>query len=314
MLAGSASDYEQNYISMCGPESRRFGDGKLINLTRFLPDYLQETDIFTLTKFFEDYLNTMYSGLCGYQIQQTQLNASASELTFITPSQNLSADPRISILEKIKRLADLHDPDLIDIEYIQFFAKYLGYNVEITRNEIGGFGSFETSATICSASENEKYLRFMVSNLPNWYKIKTTNDMIRIMLYSFGLVGDIVQYYTKPVAQGGYDQNLLNWKPDDNGDLTEIPNDWFPTPHYAVKIDIDQSIKDTPDATNLLTILMTEGDKIIRAMESVRPINDVFHNLMAITTEYADVWVEAITRFSRYILVDPDGYADYWVA
>ena len=140
MLAGSASDYEQNYISMCGPESRRFGDGKLINLTRFLPDYLQETDIFTLTKFFEDYLNTMYSGLCGYQIQQTQLNASASELTFITPSQNLSADPRISILEKIKRLADLHDPDLIDIEYIQFFAKYLGYNVEITRNEIGGFG------------------------------------------------------------------------------------------------------------------------------------------------------------------------------
>ena len=126
--------------------------------------------------------------------------------------------------------------------------------------------------------------------------------MIRIMLYSFGLVGDIVQYYTKPVAQGGYDQNLLNWKPDDNGDLTEIPNDWFPTPHYAVKIDIDQSIKDNPDATNLLTILMTEGDKIIRAMESVRPINDVFHNLMAITTEYADVWVEAITRFSRYIL------------
>jgi hypothetical protein len=313
IFGGSAYSYEQDYISLCGPELRRFGECKSINLTRFLPDYLQETDVFTLTEFFENYLNEMYSGLCGFQMQQTQINASATKLTFSASTQNLSTDPRISILEKIKRLADLHDPDLIDIDYIQFFAKYLGYNVEISRNEIGGFGSFDTSTTVCSASDNEKYLRFMVSNLPNWYKIKTTNDMISVMLYSFGLIGNIAQYYTKPIAQGGYDQNLVNWKLDDDNNLATIPKDWFPTPHYSVKVDIDKSIGDNPDASNILNILMTEGDKIIRAMESVRPINDVFHNLTAITTEYIDVWAGAITRLSRYMRIESDGPADWWV-
>jgi hypothetical protein len=302
------------YISLCGPDNRRFGTCKSINLTNFLSDYLQETDVYDLVKFFEDFLNTMYSGLCGFQTVETKINTSASTLAFNTPSQNLSVDPRISILEKIKRLTDLHDPDLIDIEYIQFFAKYLGYNVEISRGEIGGFGSFETSATVCSASENEKYLRFMVANLPNWYKIKTTRDMIKVMLYSFGLVGDIVQYYTKPIAQGGYDRNFINWKPDDNDDLATIPDNWFPTPHFSVKVDIDRSIDENSDVYNILNILMASGDKIIRAIESVRPINNVFHNLTAITTEYIDLWVGAQTRFSRYIRVDPDGYADWWIS
>jgi hypothetical protein len=313
ILAGNVcSTPKTDYISLCGPDNRRFGTCKSINLTNFLSDYLQETDVYYLVQFFENFLNTMYSGLCGFQTIQTQINASASELAFTTPTQNMSADPRISILEKIKRLTDLHDPDLIDIEYIQFFAKYLGYNVEISRGEIGGFGTFETSASVCSASENDAYLRFMVSNLPNWYKIKTTRNMIKVMLYSFGLIGDIVQYYTKPVAQGGYDRNFVNFKPDDNDDLATISDDWFPTPHYAVKIDIDKSIQDNPDVYNILNILMTTGDKIIRAIESVRPINDVFHNLMAITTEYIDIWVGAQTRFSRYIRVDPEGDADWW--
>ena len=313
ILVNNTCNEKPDYINLCGPDNRRFGPCKSINLTNFLSDYLQETDVYYLVQFFENFLNTMYSGLCGFQTIQTQINTSASELTFTTPTQNMSADPRISILEKIKRLVDLHDPDLIDIEYIQFFAKYLGYNVEISRGEIGGFGTFETSATVCSASENEKYLRFMVSNLPNWYKIKTTRDMIKVMLYSFGLVGDIIQYYTKPVAQGGYDRNFINWKPDDNDDLVTIPDDWFPTPHFSVKVDIDRSIDENPDVYNILNILMTTGDKIIRAIESVRPINDVFHNLTAITTEYIDIWVGAQTRFSRYIRVDPEGDADWWV-
>lgn len=313
ILVGDICKTKPEYVSLCGPDNRRFGSCKSINLTNFLSDYLQETDVYDLVKFFEDFLNTMYSGLCGFQTVETNLNASATQLAFSTPAQNLSTDPRISILEKIKRLTELHDPDLIDIEYIQFFAKYLGYNVEISRGEIGGFGSFETSATVCSASENEKYLRFMVANLPNWYKIKTTRDMIKVMLYSFGLVGDIIQYYTKPIAQGGYDRNFVNWKPDDNDDLATIPNNWFPTPHFSVKIDLDRSIEENPDVYNILNILMNTGDKIIRAIESVRPINTIFHNLTAITTEYIDIWVGAQTRFSRYIHVDPDGYADWWV-
>ena len=35
----------------------------------------------------------------------------------------------------------------------------------------------------------DKYLRFIISNLPTWYKIKTTRNSIRIMLFSFGIIG-----------------------------------------------------------------------------------------------------------------------------
>lgn len=310
ILEGSTSVEKGAYITVCGPETRRIGPCKNINLTKFLPDYLQETDIFILTQFFEDFLNTMYSGLCGFQIIESATSAtSATTLQYAVPSQNLSEDPRISILEKIKRLTDFHDPDLIDAQYLQFFADYLGYNVKITRNEIGGFGTFDVGNTVCSAADSEKYLRFTISELPHWYKIKTTRDMIRVMLYSFGLIGDIIQYYTK-----NYSPIFSEWKADYNDDLKEIPDTWFPTPHFGVKVDIDQSIITYPETQQLLKLLMTQGDQLIRAIQSVRPINGVFHSLIGITSENIDIWAGAQTRFSRYIRVDNEGApADWWI-
>ena len=312
ILMGSDTSEVSGYISLCGPDTKRLGPDRLINLTNFLPDYLQESETYDLVKFYEDFLNEMYSGINGMVMTETQINASASELRFSIPDENLTADPRISILGKIARLAELHDPELIDIDFIQFFAKYLGYNIAINRTEIGGFGTFDVGETECSAASQEKYIRFVVSNLPNWYKIKTTKNLVQIMLYSFGLIADIAQYYTKPISQGGYDQNMVNWTLDENDDLEHIPDDWFPTPHYTVKIDIDKSIEDDPDNAQILNIIMQQGDRIIRAIESVRPINTVFHGLMAKTTEKMDAYIGAQTRFSRYIRIDSDGPADFW--
>ena len=50
-----------------------------------------------------------------------------------------------------------------------------------------------------SISDQQKYLRFVVQNLPNWYKIKTTKNCSKVMLYSFGLIGvwlNIIQSYS----------------------------------------------------------------------------------------------------------------------
>ena len=62
----------------------------------------------------------------------------------------------ISIIEKINRLTELHDPDLINLDYIQFFANYLGYDVDINRDEL------------INQDEIEEYLRFVIRNLPTW--------------------------------------------------------------------------------------------------------------------------------------------------
>ena len=100
---------------------------------------------------------------------------------------------KISILDKIFRLTDLFDPDLMPEDMIQYYAANLGYQAGINRD------SFTATAknTETEALEQKRYLRFMIRNLPNWYQIKTTRSAIKIMLYSFGLIGDFVYYYTK---------------------------------------------------------------------------------------------------------------------
>jgi hypothetical protein len=365
----------------------RFEDTRNINLTNFLPEYLQNSDISDFIGVFESFLNIMYSGVDGLQISEFPIKniwrAGQSAISvdglspgldiYITIDPNLTYilnrksvwvanddpnvqisgdidyydinsgdigmsvtsfvgsglhsvwdvsladvvdnstgllfasaadDQKISILDKINRLTELHDPELIDIDYIQYFAHYLGYNIEISRDQIGQFGT--------SYSDNEidanKWLRFVVGNLPNWYKIKTTNNSIRMVLYSFGLIGDLVNYFTKD-----YGSNFENWKLDSNANLNGIHDDWYPTPHFSVKIDIDKSIAQTlPSGMTLLEVLMKNGEGICKAVEGMRPANTVFHKLSGYTKEDFTVYVGGNARFSRYIKVPSDGASDWW--
>lgn len=296
----------------CGLDAYRLGPDKLINLVKFLPDYLQETDVNDLVQFYEDFLNEMYSGVNGMIMTDTPISVSASEIRFEMPAA--SDDPRISTLEKIKRLSDLRDPDLIEMEYIQFLASYLGYNLPLSKNEIGGFGTFDASDTQCSATDIDRYTRFVIGELPHWYKIKTTVDMTQIMIYSFGLIGEIAQYYTKKISEGGYDENFVYWKIADTVTLDGIPDTWYPTPHYGILINIERQIAEDPENLNILNSIMVQGDQVKRAIEAVRPINTVSHNLVAQTRESGDAFVAANSRISTYIRIDSDGTADWWVA
>ena len=103
----------------------------------------------------------------------------------------------ISILEKINRLTQLFDPWLMPIDLIQFYAQNLGYEVGLNRQE---FPTVDSLDPVQAQIEANKFLRFMTSQLPEWYKIKTSRPSLKVMLYSFGLVGDVVYYYTKNYA------------------------------------------------------------------------------------------------------------------
>ena len=96
---------------------------RLINLVDFLPQHLYDSDTFEFTKLFENFLNTMYEDKdnpCNY-----------------------------SILKKVEQIGDLHDPALMDTEYLQFYADFLGYDVSLTRGELG----FITSAVADDGTE-----------------------------------------------------------------------------------------------------------------------------------------------------------------
>ena len=241
---------------------------------------------------------------------------SANEETDASDVENIAignpanyANQKISILEKVQRITELHDPDLIDLEYIQFFANNLGYDIDINRNEVGvsaagqlGLTDF-SSESPCLSSDSDKYLRFTVRNLPTWYKIKTTDNAIKVMLYSFGLVGELIEFFTdsySAVSDGG------KWRLDYTGEFTDIPDGWFPTPHFSISVNIDESVNITDD--------VNRRRKIIDAVESVRPINTVFKNLSAYLSRVTNIFVGTVMRMRRYIKIEPDGWANDWQA
>ena len=320
----------EDYITICGPSMLgRFGANRNINLTNFLPDYLKGGEVESFMVLFEEFLNEMYDGSGGWLISGTDLTvaenwennsgtsdepiidftydlsgdtinttaANVEQLTYNWPDQSSLTNPKMSILEKVHRLTELHDPDLIDLEYIQFFAQNLGYNVNVNRSELGVSG--DTSDSVCGQDEINKYLRFVVSNLPTWYKIKTTRNAIKVMLYSFGLIGDIIDFFTKdykPVSSKG------NWIFDLNRDLADVPNGWYPTPHFAIMIQIDDSSDISFD--------ISRRDKVIRAIESIRPINTVFRKLVGYLKRTFYIETKAIMRMTRYIDIKSDGFSN----
>jgi PKD repeat protein len=339
ILESSTCKAKENYITICGPEMLgRYGDCKKINLVEYLPLYLRGAETEDFLVLFEDFLNEMYSGLCGWQTSSTELTVNQSwsvsgnapsatvnqdfiydisgvsaktdattaeqlELHWPTNAAYATSAQRISILEKVARLTELHDPDLIDIEYIQFFAANLGYNINVSRDEIGNSGTNDNFGTTeiagsCSATDINKYLRFVVQNLPTWYKIKTTRNAIKVMLYSFGLVGDIIEYFTKDYKDGGL------WRADYNGDLEDIENNWFPTPHFAVFVDFDLSSD--------ISFEISRRQKVIRAIESIRPINTVFRRLVGYVKRIMPLSVACYMRATRYVVIESNGYSNGW--
>ncbi|MCP4669000.1 MAG: hypothetical protein GY849_21905, partial [Deltaproteobacteria bacterium] len=230
---------------------------------------------------------------------------SSKKIVYIPPESINTKE--ISVLDKINRLNELQDPDLMNQDYLQYFANNLGYDININKGELGNLAELSTSAT-CPDVNVEKYMRFAIRNLPLWYSIKTTDNSIKIMLYSFGLIGDVSQYYTDnylPESEGG------KWV---NGDVSQksysvsaIPKEFYPTPHFIVWVDLDQSVSN-------LSWEYEKREQIVNAIESIKPVNTVFRHLGAYTSIPVDLYCSVMTRFhSRYMKLPANGNSDPWV-
>jgi len=283
--------------------SLRQPEGKEINLKQFLPDHLEQSEVGDFVGLFEDFLNELYyneiSATGTLDNWTTDADGEKTYFKYQTTSAGnivTSANPNgygtvsateeitdpahtISILEKARRIAELKDPNLVDIEFIQRIANFMGYNIDVHRNNINDL----TSATVNDEYTNQ-YLRFVVSNLPNWYQIKSTRNAVKVLFYSFGLVGDLVYRWTSDElssnanhpTSGGYGNDPTFWLEEDPNGLTsgvsDFPDNYFPTPHFVIRIDANR----TPASW------LNDLDNILRAVEVIRPINDVFDTLQII--------------------------------
>ena len=246
-------------------------EDRLIDLVRFLPLDLQDSETGLFVKFFEDFLNTLYA----------------------TPE-----GCHQSILKKIERIMDFNDPEEIDIEYIQFFANAIGYKVNVNRGVIGTFrvgqSEEEQELTPEETLEINKYIRFVVSNLPHWYKMKGTNNAIKILLRSFGVIGSFSSMYSND-----YKHNWIYDLEDQPNNIEDnVPKDFFPTPHFKIQVNTEG----TPPSW------INNVKEISDAIESIRPINTVFEGFegfFAFPTETIDFYHQ--TKIEHNIFVDWDG-------
>ena len=276
---------------------RLASQGKTIHLKDYLPSHLEQSEVGEFIEFFEFFLNTLYYDAVSARgtnddftidsngVHTYYATSSSSEGTVYTETTSayggtsaipvryeITSADTVSILEKARRIGDLHDPDLIDIQYIQRLANLVGYNITLDKSGINDL-TFGSNAQ--TTEDINSYLRFVVSNLPNWYKIKTTRDSVKVLLYSFGVVGDILYKWTSDnitsanPGSGGYGNDTLLWdvpRISASDSVRTIPDNYFPTPHFIVRI----------DATNSPPTWFTSINKIIKALETIRPINNVF--------------------------------------
>lgn len=200
----------------------------------------------------------------------------------------------ISILEKIKRIGDLHDPELIDAEYINYFASYLGFSLDFTSDTLVNILNTDPNYALLTEEGKEiarqDYLRFIVTNIPSWYRIKSTNNALNILMYSFGIAAQIKQYYTDNY------NNFTRYRQQSSG--TIIPNTFYETPHFTVYTDLDASESSVAND-------VTKLDAIVNAVNSVRPINTVFDGITGYVTRImAPYYIDMKTSMTVQYLIN----------
>lgn len=228
-----------------------------IDLKSYLSQYLVNTESYQFLEMFERFVNELY--LCNNVEPETQ--------------EQENEFRKLSVLDKIQELREIKDPRLVDIEFINDIAEYLGYRIDLNISDFkpSGNENFDIKSDLKYDSTDPRYvdneeirrhIRYMVKTIPHWYKIKSTENSLKILLYSFGLVGRIVK-----LASDDYDQN---WKAWDTPDDTSSYPGYYPTKHIRLEI-ISNSVD--------IDIVLKNIAKLTKALDGVRPIDVVLHEL-----------------------------------
>lgn len=238
--------------------------------------------------------------------------------SFSYQNQYRHAAKGASIGEKIYRMAYSKDPDVFDYEYMNVIAQHFGYSMETDEEEINQNSYYKNK------EEKELVLRQIVSNMPEYNRMKGTDSGIEMVLLSFGLVGRIISLYTMGDAKAdGYaafiDSRLISGDVEEFADATNNPDknqddlaiemanqfkshpkigntvqsDWYPSPHFRIEFDI---LKDNLNISRM-------GDQfpiIAKTIRKIKPINTVFQGFYAVlTAEYGKLFLNPPTILNK---------------
>lgn len=176
-------------------------------------------------------------------------------------------DMKYPLIEKIERLAYLKDPNVIDFEFINHLARYMGYDMTPLVDDVAESIFYKTN------EEKEKAIRSIIKNLPYFNALRSTKTGLESLLLTFGLVGKVVTLWTessKPYKDLIPDFMVRNMQYVKMYDKT--PTTYVPTPHFKLDIDVEGNFD------NQITV--REVDKLTNNIEIYKPINTVFDGIV----------------------------------
>lgn len=213
-------------------------------------------------------LHTQYDARFDYN--------SIADRSNMSPDFKGVPDMKYPLVEKFERLAYLKDPNVIDIDMIEYLARYMGYDITMLYEDI------EESNVYLSDEEREHALRSTIENLPQYYALKSTRSGLEMLLLTFGIVGEVVTMWTR--QESPYDELIPDYElrgvqiaETIDGKLSSF----VPTPHFMVKVDIEGNFDNQ--------LLPNDNQRIVQQIKRFKPINDVFDGI----TRYIKVKLSA---------------------
>ena len=213
-------------------------DGRRYNLKQFVPKYLRQTDYYDFVKFFELFLNTMYT--------------------------NVTRGTNISGLEKIAEIADFLDIDKIENYLVADYAKHRGmeWNVDLETLVKMNSGFFNPDAfTNYSETEVMNMVKYALKNLPLYNQLKGTEKGITLALKMFSFSAKLIPLWVK--MENPIEENPTFIEEDTLRDFTNM----FMTSRFNVKINSKADFETFNE--NI------EG--LIRLIRSIKPITKILN-------------------------------------
>jgi len=176
-------------------------------------------------------------------------------------------DMKYPLIEKIERLAYLKDPNVIDFEFINHLAKYMGYDMTPLVDDVAESIFYKTN------EEKEKSIRTIIKNLPYFNALRATKPGLESLLLTFGLVGKVVTLWTE--SSKPYQDLIPDYMVREMQYIRmydKNPATYVPTPHFKLDIDVEGNFD------NQVTV--REINKLTNNIEIYKPINTVFDGII----------------------------------
>ena len=185
------------------------------------------------------------------------------------PSFRGVPDLKYPLVEKIERLAYLRDANVIDFELIEYLARFMGYDITPMAEDV------RTSNLYRTIKQQEAAIREVVINLPQYYAIGGTDAGLKMLMGTFGVIGNVLTLYTNTMHP--YEEMLnkgeVDTRLEEDTAAGTLEGTWVSTPYIDIELSDDSRFPQ----------FAVQNDDIRRIREQIRvwkPIQVVFRDIL----------------------------------